>query len=58
MKLIVNIKGMGAFFGSTFSEKRAFRDKNLFSDNVERDSKNLWKMMSAELAGGLSYKLS
>ena len=58
MKLIVNIKGMGADFGSTFSEKRAFRDKNLFLDNVERDSKNLWKMMSAELAGGLSYKLS
>ena len=41
MELIVNIKGMGAFFGSTFSEKRAFRDKTLFLDNVERDSKNL-----------------
>ena len=41
MELIVNIKGMGASFGSTFSEKRAFRDKTLFLDNVERDSKNL-----------------
>ena len=35
--------------GSEFVKKRKFVTKSLFSGNVEWSSKNLWKMISADV---------
>ena len=36
--------------------KRKIWDKNLFSDNVEWSSKNLWKMMSADVKANIKQQ--
>ena len=41
--------GGAAGGGSEFVKKRKFVTKSLFSGNVEWSSKNLWKMISADV---------
>ena len=54
-KRILAIEGEGEGGGGDLSESKIC-DENLFSDNVEWSSKDLWKMISADVKANKNNK--